>query len=208
MEETTDAEKDDVSISGSNRLTPLQVTKLALLKHDHINYSKTMLIFLGWDNKKINQAINFYRENWPSFAWLETKDDSPEVREAIRTLGGDDTETRRYASAMVGDKYKQTQSKKAKKTRSAQNDDGTSLDSLIFKLVEKHIDHSAKELWPILFSRMDEEGFDPVEHSNSDDLLKHYYEFTNKTGTAKTIKFSTFQNKITKARKQFNKKSF
>lgn len=69
----------------------------------------------------------------------------------------------------------------------------TTLESIIKKLATHA--GTAKDLWPRLFGMLDDAGMEPSEHDFS-------YQYLNTKDRQKTITFKTFQNKLSKARKQ------
>jgi hypothetical protein len=84
--------------------------------------------------------------------------------------------------AMVGKKHSLQQAKRARKPRSR-------LTAIIQALMRQNPETSAKELWPHLYSALDEKGLNPTD---IDQIDKWRYEYDNGDESRKRITFSRF----------------
>ncbi len=102
-----------------------------------------------------------------------------------------------YDLSEHGFNFRQSQRNKAKKGRGKVSDDGETLGSIIsgLALTKEFKEHSARELWPRLFAKLQEHELDPEDQDCADDWKKSRYEYTFKEGT-KAITGGQFANLV------------
>lgn len=102
----------------------------------------------------------------------------------------------------LGMKTRGAQRARAKKPRGRVTDEGTTVAQLIERLVSRpgNGDKTAKELWPVLFSVLDELRLDPkeiIDHSG-----KPSYRYCDVNGRDRHLSLRRFQNLTSQARKK------
>lgn len=103
-----------------------------------------------------------------------------------------------HQSIVQGLKYSVSQQSRAQKKRSKAGDNATPIQSQINKLAADRT-HSAKELFRVLYSWLDEEGANPcdIEANNGGWSI----EYSDHQGHRKTMSLKTFKNQLSKARR-------
>lgn len=104
--------------------------------------------------------------------------------------------------AHQGAKHGLQQRQRAAKPRGRLVEDGPTMYELVRSLATAHhnIELSAKELWPLLWSALEELGLEPAEHAEGEDPKKWRYDYQF-NGGIKPLTFGTFEGHVSKARK-------
>lgn len=98
-------------------------------------------------------------------------------------------------------RYKKDQKEKAKKGRSAKNDDGESVHSIIGRLAlsKEHKTESAKQLWNRFYGELDSLGMSPEMDEDTPDESKWQITYTHTKGN-KSITFGRFGTVVSEYR--------
>ena len=105
-----------------------------------------------------------------------------------------------------GKKFRARQSRIAQHPRGKVGDDGKTVNQLIGELAQsaEHKGKGAIELWPLFFSKLDEEGLEPKEIPHGTDNKKFRYEYDFKDDR-RSITFGRFENVLTQWRRKRKK---
>ncbi len=97
--------------------------------------------------------------------------------------------------AKISANFSNQQKEKAKKKRGIISDRGETIGDIFDKLAtnSEYTSLSARELWPHLFSELENRDLDPQERDKS-------YLYTTPNGAEKHISFRRFENMVSKAR--------
>lgn len=100
--------------------------------------------------------------------------------------------------AEMGFNSSASQRKKAKNKRGKIGDGGETLNEIIVNLADQHNNEMPREIWPHLFSKLQELGVNPSEVPYATDSKKRKYRYdTNSPDKlAKTISFGRFETVI------------
>lgn len=103
----------------------------------------------------------------------------------------------------LAEQHSRAQSDRAKKKRNQIDEDGTTIKDVIQQLVfnPEHSNLKAKELWPYLYSALEEAGAAPRDNSAPQDPNLRAYKYENYRGVTKAITFRNFENILSKVRK-------
>ena len=109
------------------------------------------------------------------------------------------------AQVIKGKKYREHQSRIAKKPRGRVGDDGETMSEIIDSLtgveyneeMEEFVELSVKDIWMHFWSKLDGKGLNPKEVEHPTDLRKNYIEYDFQ-GERKSITYGRFANRVTK----------
>lgn len=103
--------------------------------------------------------------------------------------------------AGFGIRSRKAQSERAKKPRGKVSDDGETINQIICRLALSNKEALAKELWPKLFSELEDLGLNPEEEGHPSDLkkIRYLYDFNDRQ---KPITFGQFAKVVSKHRKK------
>lgn len=105
-----------------------------------------------------------------------------------------------YPIAVTGERFKDSQSGKAKKSRVKVGDNGEVLAEVIKELIKRYPNETSKELWSHFYSKLDQLGLCPKEIIIKD-IPTYKYMFGERY---RTICFKTFSNRVSKIKKSLS----
>lgn len=143
----------------------------------------------------------------PGTTSLDRLSDARDRIHRITAQEGFAQQQRLHANFNLGSATRQDQSDRAKKNRGKFGGDNPKLTmaDVIANLATAHEygESSAKELWPVLLSKLDEYHLDPQEDKSVAGKLKYIYDLR---GKQKTISFEHFSNVVSESRKKKSEK--
>jgi hypothetical protein len=109
-----------------------------------------------------------------------------------------------HRTLKMGDDYSRSQSSNAQKKRGKLSSDGATMSDIVSRLSTMHPEETAKEIWPHLYSELDQMCLNPSEHydhDRPDDHAKLVVSYDH-NGARKKITFGRFANIISECRQK------